>query len=100
MLRAAPGPGAEGPAIELLLVRSNPLYWPAVTVLFVSGGLTAGIGRRVLQANSGVLTGWKAVVVGAVYVGFGLAGGDGAFAARRGRMRGGRVTRWRGPGFE
>lgn len=68
------------PRMELLLDRSSPLAWLAAAVLFVSGlaaawvGVRDGFVRRRVNATSGVMTGWRAVATGIVYVATGLAG--------------------------
>jgi hypothetical protein len=70
--------------MELLLDRSNPLAWLAAAVLFVSGaaavwmGVRDGFVRRRVGASSGVMTGWRAVATGVLYVATGLAGVVGA----------------------
>jgi hypothetical protein len=70
--------------MELLLDGSSPLHWLVVTVLLVSGALTAWIGlrdgvvRREMRTNSGPIRGWKALAAGALYAAFGLAGVAGA----------------------
>ncbi len=70
--------------MEVLLDGSSPVHWAVVVVLFVSGLLTAWLGvrdgfvRREMRTNSGPLRGWKAMVGGALYAGFGLAGVIGA----------------------
>ncbi len=70
--------------MEVLLDGSSPVHWVVVGVLFVSGVLTTWLGvrdgfvRREMRTNSGPLRGWKAVVGGVLYAGFGLAGVVGA----------------------
>jgi hypothetical protein len=70
--------------MEVLLDGSSPLHWLVVGVLFVSGVLTAWLGirdgfvRREMRTNSGPMRGGKAVVAGALYAAFGLAGVAGA----------------------
>lgn len=72
--------------MELFLDRSNPLHWIAVAVLLVSGvaaawiGLRDGFVRRHMPTNTGLLTGRRAMVAGALYVATGLAGVAGAIA--------------------
>jgi hypothetical protein len=66
--------------VEALLDRSSPLAWLAAGVLFVSRAAAVWIGvrdgfvRRRVAASSGVMTGWRAIATGAVYVATGLAG--------------------------
>jgi hypothetical protein len=70
--------------MEVLLDGSSPLHWLVVAVLLVSGVLTAWLGvrdgllRREMRTNSGPIRGGKAVVAGALYAAFGLAGVAGA----------------------
>jgi hypothetical protein len=70
--------------MELLLDRSSPLAWLAAAVLFASGAAAVWIGvrdgfvRRRVGASSGVMTGWRAVATGVLYVATGLAGVVGA----------------------
>jgi hypothetical protein len=70
--------------VELLLDRSNPLGWIAAAVLFASGaaaiwiGVRDGFVRRRVGASSGMMTGWRAVATGALYVATGVAGVWGA----------------------
>ena len=72
--------------MELLLDRSNPLHWAVVLVLFVSGAAAAWIGvrdgflRRHMATNTGLLTGRRAVIAGALYFATGLAGVVGGVA--------------------
>lgn len=66
--------------MELLLDRSSPLAWAAAAALFASGavavylGVRDGFVRRRVRASSGVMTGWRAVATGVLYVATGLAG--------------------------
>jgi hypothetical protein len=66
--------------VETLLPRSSPLAWVAAAVLLVSGAATVYLGvrdglvRRRVNASSGVITGWRAVAVGVLFVATGLAG--------------------------
>jgi hypothetical protein len=70
--------------MEAFLDGSSPLHWVVVVVLLVSGVLTAWMGirdgfiRREMRTNSGPMRGAKAVVAGALYAAFGLAGVVGA----------------------
>jgi hypothetical protein len=70
--------------MEAFLDVSSPLHWVVVVVLFVSGALTAWMGirdgfiRREMRTNSGPMRGGKAVLAGALYAAFGLAGVVGA----------------------
>jgi hypothetical protein len=72
--------------VELLLDRSSALAWIAAAVLFASGaaaiflGVRDGFVRRRVGASSGVMTGWRAIATGALYVATGLAGVWGAIA--------------------
>lgn len=72
--------------MELLLDRSSPVAWVAAAVLFASGvaavwiGVRDGLVRRRVGASSGVMTGWRAVASGVLYVVTGLAGVWGAIA--------------------
>jgi hypothetical protein len=72
--------------MELLLDRSSPLAWLAAAVLLASGAAAVWIGvrdgfvRRRVGASSGVMTGWRAVATGVLYVATGLAGVIGAIA--------------------
>jgi hypothetical protein len=76
--------------VELLLDRESPLAWIAAAVLLVSGlaaiwlGVRDGFVRRRVAASSGVMTGWRAALTGALYVLTGVAGVVGAlvFALR------------------
>ena len=80
------------PAVELFLDRSSPLAWLVAAVLFASGaaavwlGVRDGLVRRRVKASSGLMTGWRAVATGLLYVATGLAGVGGAiwFALRPG----------------
>ena len=66
--------------METLLPRSSPLAWIAAAALFVSGAATVYLGvrdglvRRRVGASSGVITGWRAVATGILFVATGLAG--------------------------
>ncbi len=66
--------------METLLPRSSPLAWIAAVVLLVSGAATVYLGvrdgfvRRRSRASSGVITGWRAVATGVLFVATGLAG--------------------------
>ncbi len=66
--------------METLLPRSSPLAWIAAAVLFASGAATVYLGvrdgfvRRRVGASSGVITGWRAVATGVLFVATGLAG--------------------------
>jgi len=70
--------------MEVLLDGSSPLHWLVVLVLLVSGVLTAWLGirdgfiRREMRTNSGPIRGGKALLAGALYAAFGLAGVVGA----------------------
>jgi hypothetical protein len=70
--------------MEVFLDGSSPLHWLVVVVLFVSGALTAWMGirdgfiRREMRTNSGTMRGGRAVLAGALYAAFGLAGVVGA----------------------
>jgi len=70
--------------MEVLLDVSSPLHWLVVLVLLVSGVLTAWLGirdgfiRREMRTNSGPIRGGKALLAGALYAAFGLAGVVGA----------------------
>jgi hypothetical protein len=72
--------------VEVLLDRSSPLAWIVAFVLFASGiaaiwiGVRDGFVRRRVGASSGVMTGWRAIATGALYVATGLAGVWGAIA--------------------
>jgi hypothetical protein len=66
--------------METLLDGSSPLHWLVVAVLLVSGVLTGWLGirdgffRREMRTNSGPIRGGKAMLAGALYAAFGLAG--------------------------
>ncbi len=66
--------------MEFLLDGSSPLHWAVAIVLLVSGVPTAWMGirdgflRREMRTNSGPIRGAKAVMAGALYAAFGLAG--------------------------
>ena len=70
--------------MEVLLDGSSPFHWLVVLVLLVSGVLTAWLGirdgfiRREMRTNSGPIRGGKALLAGALYAAFGLAGVVGA----------------------
>jgi hypothetical protein len=72
--------------MESLLDRGSALHWIAVAALAISGlpcawiGLRDGFLRREMTTNGGRLTGARAMVAGAVYLAFGLAGIAGAVA--------------------
>ena len=69
--------------MEAFLDRSSPLAWLVAAVLFASGaaavylGVRDGFVRRRVRASSGVMTGWRAVATGVVYVATGLVGAVG-----------------------
>jgi hypothetical protein len=66
--------------MEFFLDRSSPLSWAVAGVLFLSGvvavwiGVRDGFVRRRLGASSGVMTGRRAMLAGALYVLSGIAG--------------------------
>jgi hypothetical protein len=70
--------------MEAFLDGSSPLHWLVVGILLVSGVLTAWLGirdgfiRREMRTNSGPIRGRKAIIAGALYAFFGLAGIVGA----------------------
>jgi hypothetical protein len=72
--------------VELLLDPSSPLAWAVAGVLLASGaaaiwiGVRDGFVRRQVRISSGVMTGWRAVATGVLYVATGLAGVWGAIA--------------------
>ncbi|HSM93333.1 MAG TPA: hypothetical protein VLT47_10630 [Anaeromyxobacteraceae bacterium] len=64
--------------MEPLLDPSNPLHAVIVTVLILAGGVSIWLGirdgfvRREMRTNSGLLSGTKAMLAGALYVATGL----------------------------
>lgn len=72
--------------MEHLLDRADPLHWIAAAVLLVSGAAAVWIGvrdgfvRREVRTSGGLMRGARAVAVGVLYAGTGLAGVWGAVA--------------------